>query len=234
MKTWKCLIVDDEDVDRLMVVSFAKRFPELEIVGSCRSATEAMPMLEKNEIDVMFLDVDMPGDSGLELRRKATSVPACIFITGHAEHAVETYELNTLDFIVKPLRFERFQKTMERINEYLSVHEKAALFDLNFGRDSITIKEGHDQVRVNLSDILCLEALKDYTLLVTARKKYCVWSNLGALLKQPLFENFLRVHKSFAIKPQFVTRITATEVELNGTHKVPVGRSYKENVKTLL
>lgn len=234
MKTWKCLIVDDEDVDRLMVVSFAKRFPELEIVGSCRSAEEAMPMLEKNEIDVMFLDVDMPGDNGLDLRRKAAAVPACIFITGHAEHAVETYELNALDFIVKPLRFERFQKAMERVNEYMSVHEKAALFDLNFGHDSITIKEGHDQVRVNLSDIICLEALKDYTLLVTARKKYCIWSNLGALLKQPLFENFMRIHKSFAIKPQFVTRVTATEVELNGIHKVPVGRSYKDNVKTLL
>ncbi|SCY48494.1 LytR/AlgR family response regulator transcription factor [Flavobacterium caeni] len=234
MKTWKCLIVDDEDVDRLMVVSFAKRFPELEIVSACRSAAEALSVLERNTVDVLFLDVDMPGDNGLELRRKAALVPACVFITGHAEHAVETYELDTLDFIVKPLRFERFQKAMERVNEYLSVHEKAALFDLNFGQDSITIKEGHDQVRVNLSDIICLEALKDYTLLVTARKKYCVWSNLGALLKQPLFENFIRIHKSFAIKPQFVTRVTATEVELNGAYKVPVGRSYKDNAKTLL
>lgn len=234
MKTWKCLIVDDDDVDRLMVVSFAKRFPELEIVASCRSAGEALPILEKNQVDVLFLDVDMPGDNGLELRRKAAMVPACVFITGHAEHAVETYELDTLDFIVKPIRFERFQKAMERVNEYLSVHEKAALFDLNFGQDSITIKEGHDQVRVNLSDIICLEALKDYTILVTARKKYCVWSNLGALLKQPPFANFIRIHKSFAIKPEFVTRVTATEVELNGAHKVPIGRSYKDNVKTLL
>ena len=234
MKTWKCLIVDDEDVDRLMVVSFVKRFPGLEIVAACHSAAQALPLLLNNEIDILFLDVDMPGSDGLELRRKASHVPVCIFITGHAEHAVETYELDTLDFIVKPLRFERFEKAIERAFTYLSLHEKAGLFDLNTGNDTIKIKEGHELVRVNLSDIICLEALKDYTLLVTSRKKYCIWSNLGALLRQPPFDTFVRVHKSFAIKRQFVTRVTAREIELNGAHIVPVGRIYKDNVKTLL
>lgn len=234
MKTWKCLIADDEDVDRLMVLSFAKRFSALEIVGVCASAEEALAVLEKQSVDILFLDIDMPGGSGLDLRRAAAEVPACVFITGHADYAVETFELDTLDFIVKPLRFERFEKAMQRVNDYLELHEKAALYDFSFGTDSITIKEGHDQVKVNVADIVCLEALKDYTLLVTSRKKHCVWSNLGALLKQPPFDVFTRVHKSYAVRPQLVEKITAHDIELHGGLKVPVGRSFKETVKAML
>ncbi len=234
MNTWKCLIVDDEDVDRLMVMSFVKRFPELEIAGACKSAAEALAILEKTHVDVMFLDVDMPGENGLELRRKAAMVPACVFVTGHAEHAAESFDLDTLDFVMKPVRFDRFEKAVGRVREYLSTREKADLFDMHFGPESITIKEGRDQVKINLADIICLEALKDYTLLVTPRKKYCVWSNLGALLKQPQFENFVRVHRSYAVRPQFVSRITAHDVELNGSVRIPVGRAFKENVKNML
>ena len=234
MKTWKCLIADDEDVDRLMVLSFAKRFAELEIVGVCASANEALSVIEKQPVDVLFLDIDMPGGSGLDLRRKASEIPACVFITGHADYAVDTFELDTLDFIVKPLRFDRFEKAMQRVADYLALHEKAALYDFSFGTDSITIKEGHDQVKLNVADIVCLEALKDYTLLVTPRKKYCVWSNLGNLLKQAPFEVFTRVHKSYAVRPQLVEKITAQDVELRGGIKIPIGRSFKNQVKTML
>lgn len=234
MNRWKCLIVDDEDVDRLMVVSFAKRFDTLEIVAVCASAEEAIAVLQKEPVDILFLDIDMPGQSGLELRKKAAEVPACVFITGHAEYAVETYELDTLDFIVKPLRFERFERAMQRIAEYLQIREKATLFELSLGEDAITIKEGHEQTKIKLSDILCLEALKDYTLLVTPRKKYCVWSNLGALLRQPPFDVFIRVHKSYAVRRQYVTRVNGHEIELNGGALVPIGRSFKDNIKELL
>ncbi len=234
MNTWKCLIVDDEDVDRLMVMSFVKRFPELEIAGACKTVSEALAILEKSQVDILFLDVDMPDENGLELRRKASAVPACVFVSGHAEHAAESFDLDTLDFVVKPVKFDRFEKAVARIRAYLSTREKAQLFDMHFGADSITIREGHDQVKINLGDIICLEALKDYTLLVTARKKYCVWSNLGTLLKQPQFETFVRIHKSHAVRPQFVSRITAHEVELNGRVRVPVGRAFKENVKNML
>ena len=102
MKTWNCIIVDDEDVDRLMVVSFAKKFPQLNIIGAYSSADEALGVLEKNTVDILFLDIDMPGSNGVELRKKAMEVPVCIFITGHSEYAVESFELDTLDFIVKP------------------------------------------------------------------------------------------------------------------------------------
>ncbi|HMI08185.1 MAG TPA: LytTR family DNA-binding domain-containing protein [Flavobacterium sp.] len=234
MNQWKCIIVDDEDVDRLMVLSFAKRFPMLHIAGLYRSSAEALAALEKEKIDILFLDIDMPGGSGLELRRKAAEIPACVFITGHAEYAVESFELDTIDFIVKPLRFERFEKAMRRVLQFLEIRAKATLFELSFGEDMIYIKEGNEQLKIKFSDILYLEALKDYTLLVTPQKKHCVWSNIGTLLKKEPFTSFVRIHRSYAVQKLFVVKTSAHEVTLADQTQVPVGRSYKENLNTLL
>lgn len=234
MKTWNCIIVDDEDVDRLMVVSFAKKFPQLNIIGTYKSAEEALEILSKTKIDILFLDIDMPGSSGVTLRKQVMEVPVCIFITGHAEYAVESFELETLDFIVKPLRFERFERAMQRVEQFLEIKEKATLFELSFGENTIYIKEGSEKSKINLFDILYLEALKDYTLLVTPQKKHCVWSNIGSLLKQDTFQSFTRIHRSFAIQKQFVKKVLAQEIMLSNNALLPVGRSYKESVKQLL
>ena len=172
MEKWNCLIVDDEDVDRLMVVSFAKRFPKLNIIGAFKSSKEALEILDQQKIDILFLDIDMPELSGVDFRKKASEVPVCIFITGHAEYAVESFELETLDFIVKPVRFDRFEKAMHRVELFLEIKQKAQLFELSFGEDTIEIKEGTERTKLKLSDILYLEALKDYTLLVTSQNKH--------------------------------------------------------------
>jgi len=234
MKQWNCLIVDDEDVDRLMTLSFAKKFPQLNIISTCSSAEEAISILDKTAVDILFLDIDMPGFSGVELRKKAMGVPVCIFITGHAEYAVESFELETLDFIVKPLRFDRFERAVQRIEQFLEIKEKASLFELSFGDDIIYIKEGNEKSKIKLFDILYLEALKDYTLLVTDQKKHCIWSNIGSLLKQDPFQSFTRIHRSFAIQKQFVKKISSQEIMLSNNASLPVGRSYKESVKMLL
>ena len=234
MKTWNCIIVDDEDVDRLMVLAFAKKFTQLNIIGTYSSAEEAMKILNKIAIDILFLDIDMPGFSGVEFRKKAMEVPVCIFITGHAEYAVESFELETLDFIVKPLRFERFERAMQRVDQFLEIKEKASLFELSIGDDIIYIKEGSEKSKIKLFDILYLEALKDYTLLVTEQKKHCIWSNIGSLLKQDSFQSFTRVHRSFAIQKQFVKKVSSQEVLLNNNALIPVGRSYKDTLKLLL
>ncbi|NNT70735.1 response regulator transcription factor [Flavobacterium sp. IMCC34852] len=234
MKHWNCLIVDDEDIDRLMTLSFAKKFPQLNIISTCASAEEAISILDKTSLDILFLDIDMPGLSGVELRKKAMEVPVCIFITGHPEYAVESFELETLDFIVKPLRYERFEKAMQRVDQFLEIKEKASLFELSIGDDVIYIKEGNEKSKIKLFDILYLEALKDYTLLVTEQKKHCIWSNIGSLLKQDPFQSFTRIHRSFAIQKQFVKKISAQEIMLSNNALIPVGRSYKESVKMLL
>jgi two-component system LytT family response regulator len=234
MEKLKCIIVDDDEIDRLTVLSFARKFPILQILGAFASAAEAAQLIAEEQPDVLFLDIDMPGLNGIDFRKSALSVPVCIFITAHPAHAVESFELDTLDFIVKPLKLERFAQTVSRIEEYMEMRFKAALFEMGIGGDTIYLKEGHEQVKIKLHDVLYLEALKDYTLVVTAGKRYCVLSGLGEFLKGEGFQSFVRIHRSYAVQKHFITKMTAQQVVLKDTIVLPVGRSYKENLNTLL
>jgi len=229
-----CVIVDDNEIDRLMALSLVKRFPKLNVSGTFSSASDALPLISAGGIDVLFLDIDMPEMSGLELRKLAPEVPICIFITAHPEHAVESFELETLDFLVKPLRFDRLVQTVHRIEEFMEVRHKAALFESSIGGDAIFIKEGHEQIKVKLHDVLYLEAMKDYTLIVTSEKRHCVLSTIGNLLKEPYFESFVRIHRSFAVQKQFIDKIGTAEILLHNQQTIPVGRTYKDNLSSLI
>ncbi len=233
MKRYNCIIVDDDEIDRLTVTSFVKRFQNFSISGVFENAEDALGILNTKEIDVLFLDIDMPGENGIALRKKAQHVPVCIFITAHPEHAVESFQLETLDFIVKPLKFDRFSETIKRIEEFMEVREKASLYESSLGGDAIYIKEGHNQIKVKLHEIIYLEALKDYTLLVTEKKRHCVLSSLGNILGTENFVSFIRVHRSFAVQKQRVRKISTSEIEMDSSAKVPVGRSYKDNLLLL-
>lgn len=234
MENLKCVIVDDNEIDRLTVLSFAKKFPNLNILGTFSDSNEALNAIEKNEVDILFLDIDMPGLSGVDLRRKLKDVPVCIFITSHPEFAVESFELETLDFIVKPLKFERFENTMRRITDFFEMKNKASLFESSIGGDVIYLKEGHEQIKVKLHEILYLEALKDYTLVVTPQKRHCVLSSIGLLLREVSFQSFVRIHRSFAVQKQFIDKINSHEIILNNNLALPIGRSFKDNLKFLL
>lgn len=233
MKKYSCIIVDDDEIDRLTVLSFAKKFPALDILGIFESAEEALPFIEKEKIDILFLDIDMPRLSGIDFRKNALGIPVCIFITAHPEHAVESFQIETLDFIVKPLKLDRFIQTIKRIEEFMEIKLKASLFEASIGGDTIYIKEGHEQTKVKLHEILYLEALKDYTLLVTERKRHCVLSSIGNLLKEDHFQSFVRIHRSFAVQKQFIQKINSTEILLNNNISIPVGRSYKDNLNLI-
>lgn len=233
MKKYSCIIVDDDEIDRLTVLSFAKKFPILNILGAFESAEDALPIIEKEKIDILFLDIDMPGLSGIEFRKKALEIPVCVFITAHPEHAVESFQIETLDFIVKPLKLDRFTQTMSRIEEFMEIKLKASLFEASIGGDTIYIKEGHEQTKVKLHEILYLEALKDYTLVITDKKRHCVLSSIGNLLKENHFQSFIRIHRSFAVQKQFIQKINSTEIILNNNISIPVGRSYKDNLNLI-
>ena len=233
MKKYTCIIVDDDEIDRLTVVSYAKKFPVLDIAGVFESAEDAVVFLEKEKIDILFLDIDMPGLNGIEFRKQTLDVPVCIFITAHPEHAVESFQIETLDFIVKPLKLDRFTQTINRIEEFMEIKLKASLFEASIGGDTIYIKEGHEQTKVKLHEILYLEALKDYTLVVTDRKRHCVLSSIGNLLKENHFQSFVRIHRSFAVQKQYVQKINSNEIILNNNAVIPIGRSYKDNLNLI-
>lgn len=230
MKPFNCIIVDDDEMDRLVIVSYAKKITTLNVVGVFETAEKALTFLETNTVEVAFLDIEMPGASGIELRRKVLEIPVCVFISSHSESAAETFELQTLDFIVKPFKFPRFEQTAKRIEEFMEVRLKASLFESAIGGDVVYVKTGHDQIKVKLHEILYLEALKNYTILVTERKRHCVLSNLGEILQEEKFQSFVRIHRSFAVQKQFIQKIGSQEIELKNNISIPVGRSFKDNL----
>ncbi|MDJ1470790.1 LytR/AlgR family response regulator transcription factor [Xanthocytophaga flava] len=230
--TYTCIIVDDNEVDRLTAVAFVRKYPFLKIIGVCTSADEALSLAHSQLPDVLLLDIDMPGLSGLELRKQLYEIPACIFITAFPDYAVESFEKQALDFLVKPLRTERFAQTMERLEYYLTIRKKACLLDNALGADTIFIKDGYKQVKINLHEIVYLEALKDYTNLVTQNRKYCVLSSLSALLKEKNFQSFLRIHRSYAVQQHYISKVTSSIVEINQI-QLPIGRRYKDSLTHL-
>lgn len=230
--TISCLIADDNELDRLTTVSYIRRYPFIRIAGVFDHPLELLKAAEAQAPDVLFLDIDMPGISGLALREKLMQIPACIFITSYPDYAMEGFEKEALDFLVKPLNQERFARTMERLSAYLAIRKKAALLDHNLGGDTVFIKDGHEQVKLNLRDIIYLEALKDYTGIVTAAKKHCVLASLGNLLKEDAFRSFIRIHRSYAVQKHFISRIGAAEITVNDI-QLPVGRTYKHQLDGL-
>lgn len=233
MTVKNCVILDDDEVDRLMVTAFVKRINWLNIIASCGTATEASSLMERERVDVLFLDIDMPQTSGIEFRKQAMHVPACIYVSAHPEYAVESFELDTLDFLVKPLKFDRFTQAVKRMEDYFELKEKASLFEASIGGDSIFIKDGHQQIKINLYEILYLEALKDYTKIVTPHKTHCVLRSIGNLLKETAFVNFIRVHRSYATQKHLIRSVNTNTVLLNNNLSIPIGRSFKDGLQNL-
>lgn len=233
MNSYRCIVADDNELDRLTITSYLAKFPDLEIVGVCSDANEALDLIKKNEVDILFLDIDMPDMSGLELRKKAKQVPICIFATDHPEFALESFELETLDYLLKPYSFERFSLCVNRIREYMMLRTKAIQYETEEEKNFLFIKEGHKKVKVFLKEILYLNAFQNYTLIVTKTDKHYVLVNLGTLLKEFNFQSFLRVHKSYAVNPDCIMGINSKEMILADDVVIPIGRSYKESLNHL-
>lgn len=233
-KLYDCIIADDDDLDRLTLLSYARRYPFMKIVGTFSSGGEVLEYVKQNSSpDIMLLDIDMPEMSGLELRKQLLEIPACVFVTSHPEFALEGFETAALDYVVKPLKADRFERAMQRVEEFLTLHYKAGLLDYTLGVDTLFIKDGHNHIKLQLHEIIYLEALKDYTGIVTRQKKFCVSTPLGNLLKEKGFRSFVRIHRSYAIQKHFVDEITSKSVKVNNL-VLPIGRSYKESVENLL
>jgi two-component system, LytTR family, response regulator len=231
MKKLTCIIVDDQEVDRLMVTAMVKDYSFFEIIGSFSNPILALEFIKKNKVDVLFLDIDMPELDGLSFRKKALDIPICIFISSFSNHAAESFETNTLDFIVKPIKRERFSLTIEKVKRFISTNEKITLFERNFGAETYSIKEGSVISKISIIDVLYLQANKDYTSVVTAEKKYTVWINIGKLLTEKAFNDFIRIHKSYAVRKEHIKAKTKDAILLSNNIELPLGKTYKENVK---
>jgi len=227
-----CMVLDDDKIDCLTVLAFLQRYPHLECIGSFTSAETALTAVRDRQPEVLFLDVDMPGLTGLQVRKQLLDIPVCIFITAFPEYAVDAFELFALDFLVKPFTAQRFEKAIQRLDEYIGLRRRSDQLSHTLGADVIFIKEGYDKKKIRLDEVLYLEAFNKYTCIVTADRKYTVLAPLNGLLNENAFRCFVRIHRSFAVQKNYVTRIGTADVDVQG-RTLPVGRTYKDTLHEL-
>jgi DNA-binding LytR/AlgR family response regulator len=230
----KYIIVDDVEIDSLAVESFASGYPFLKKLATCRHAVEAMELIPILKPDILFADIEMPGVSGMELvRHLAGTVATPIFITSHPEFALEGFEIEAFDYLLKPLQAERFARCVARIRDFYELRSKSFAFDKEYNSNYITIKQGYDKYKISFQDILYLEAMKDYTKIVTTTAQYLVLGTFSHMHDQLPPDKFTRVHRSYIVNRNKIDSTNGNKVIISD-YQLPVGKSYKSALEGII
>jgi len=226
-----CAIIDDDEINRLTLEHYVGLTPGLKLVASLTDGIAGLTFFrEGNRVDVLFLDIEMPHLSGLELLRVLTDPPEVIITTARHDFAVDAFELRVTDYLVKPFDFARFTQAVERVqSRQSSSPPPAASAPEGPANTDLFVKVNSRMVRINFDDVLYVEALSDYVNIVTAKHKYIVYTTLKALENRlSLFANFIRVHRSYLLNTQHIESIEDNTANLHGGYFVPIGKSYQE------
>lgn len=233
----RCVIIDDEPLALRLVNAYCAQLPELEVVASCASAIEAYPILRKQRVDLLFLDIKMPKLLGTDFLRSLPSPPKAILITAYREYAIDGYELDIVDYLVKPVAFVRFKKAVAKATRLLSnewaVDNVTGQYTDN--KDAfLYFRMEKEMVKVLLEDILFIESRKEYVRLnLLANRSLLVKQSISSLEKLLSPHRFIRVHRSYMVALEKVSSYNATQVRIGG-HAIPIGRLYKNNVDEFL
>ncbi|MEZ4944640.1 MAG: LytTR family DNA-binding domain-containing protein [Cyclobacteriaceae bacterium] len=223
-----CLIVDDEPLARNLLSDYVRKVPYLNLVSTAENAISAMSILRENDIDLLLLDIQMPELTGINMLKAIQKKPMVILTTAYSEYALESYDLDVVDYLLKPVTFERFLKALEKVNQRLpkEVPASSGVELPSF----VFVKDGTKLVKVILGDILYVEGLKDYVTIHTKQQKIVSLQRLKTLEEQLPPEQFIRIHNSFIVSLSAISAIHRNEVQV-GTIRLPVSESYKKGFK---
>ncbi|NQZ45850.1 MAG: response regulator transcription factor [Flavobacteriaceae bacterium] len=225
----KCIVIDDEPLARSLLEGHIADVPVLEHLGSFKSAVAAHGFLQNHSVDVLFLDIQMPKLTGLDFLKTLTHPPQVILTTAYREYAVDSYEFGVVDYLLKPITFERFFKAVGKLQQPATPTEPR---EHASRQDAIFVQVNKKQLKIGLAEVLYIESLKDYVKIHLADRRVVVKEPLNQLL-QRLPNTFLRVHRSYVVNTDQVTAYTAKDVEI-GAQEIPIGGTYKEGVIDLL
>jgi two-component system, LytTR family, response regulator len=224
----KCLVVDDEPLAIRLIEKHIAKIDALEVVATCNTALKAFEILNTQSIDLLFLDIKMPNITGIEFLKNLKNPPKTILTTAYRDYALEGYDLGVVDYLLKPITFERFFKAVDR---FLGETSKSEVKSKEFSADEfILVKSGVKNYKINVTDILYIESLKDYIKITTSDGKSVTSKYKISDIEAELEGNyFLRIHRSFIINSAKITAFTNNEIEINGV-EIPIGASYKDTV----
>jgi DNA-binding LytR/AlgR family response regulator len=221
-----CIIVDDDEMSRNAMKHLVGRVQFINLVATCCNATEALNELNSNKkIDLMLLDIEMPDMSGINLLKSLRKPPLTILVSSKREYAIEAFECNVIDYLVKPLSLDRFFQASTKAKEYFDI----VLHSAEFRKNHVFIKTNGILTKINISEILWIEALGDYIVINTAEKKYTIHSTMKAIESKLDPEKFIRVHRSFIISINNITSIDDSVIAIN-KQLISIGAVYKENL----
>jgi two-component system, LytTR family, response regulator len=230
--TIRCLLVDDEPLALDLLEGYVAKTPSLELAGRCSSAFQAMEMFDKTEVDLIFLDIQMPGLSGLEFSRSLKDGPKVIFTTAFEQYALEGFKVDALDYLLKPISYPEFLNTINKAKRWFEHFEKSNVTET---RNSIFVKADYKLVQIDFNNILYIEGLKDYV-------KFCLEDNekpvLSLMSMKSLEENlpdskFMRVHRSFIVNLDKIKTIERNRIVF-GKEYIPISENYKEKFQKFI
>lgn len=231
--SYKCLIIDDEPLARELIETYLRKIPNFELLASCSNAIEASSILSAEKVDLLFLDIEMPVLKGTDFFKNLVYKPQVIFTTAYRDYAVDGFELNAVDYLLKPIFFERF---FQAIQKFLKQNHTAfvAVKEENVVKpsDHIFVNKAKKQIKVVFDDILYVESLKDYIKIHLQKDTLMVKESISAFEKR-IDKRFIRLHRSYIVNSEKIAAYTKNDVEI-GRIEIPIGNNYKDNMLPFL
>lgn len=227
--SYTCMIVDDEPLAHTVLLSHIKRYGRLRVAAQCFTAEDARSYLSRHAVDILFLDIEMPEETGIDLLRTLPKKPLTIFTTAYLHYTLEGFELGVIDYLVKPVRYERFALAVDRAVEFLALLQLRSGIGEQDRQHGLLIKIGNKKVLISRAGISHVQALKDYAIIFSAEGKFVVRSTMKEMEELLGADGFMRVHKSFIIAKSLAQFYGANKIEFNN-FEIPVGRKYRKRL----
>lgn len=230
----KCLVIDDERLAREYIKNYISKVPELELLGDFNSPLKAMELIKKGDVDLLFLDIQMPDITGVDFLKTLRNAPEVIFTTAYQEYALEGFNLNVTDYLLKPFSFERFYQAVNKVidkleNKKTDNTEWPVESQTNFTETYLTIRADRKFYKINFEDISYIEGQKAYVTFHTKKKKITALASLKELEGTLAKEQFIRIHKSYIVSVKKISAMEGNMVEVDDV-KLPIGSTYKDDV----
>jgi DNA-binding LytR/AlgR family response regulator len=235
---YNCVIVDDERPALKLLAAYIKKLPHLELVASCEDAFEAIAALQNNQVDILFLDIHMPEFTGIELLQSLKQKPQVIMTTAYREYAVEGFEMEVTDYLVKPFSFERFLQGVNKATQNLNSEKiprtnsssTESLSDISEKKQDtyFFVKTNHKMEKVPLQEILYIESMREYVSIQLKSRRFVVHQTMNAMEEKLPLPDFMRVHRSYIIGLNHIQTIMGNVLNINGK-EIPIGGSYRKS-----